>query len=191
MAKPNPLPPLQYLRECFDLDVPTGLIWWKRRPLSHFKTKRGYSIFNSSYAGRPADQYITNAGYRQVRVSGRLYLVHRIVWKMIHGSDPAKLLDHINGVRIDNSPGNLREVNDSQNAFNSVAPSGKPLKGASLHWNGSYRAQIMKDRKHIHLGLFKTPEEAHAAYVAAAKKLHGEFACVDSHRPVVVAQKRG
>jgi AP2 domain len=39
-----------------------------------------------------------------------------------------------------------------------------------------FRAQITKDDKQYHLGYFATPEAAHAAYVEAAKRLHGEFA---------------
>jgi hypothetical protein len=35
---------------------------------------------------------------------------------------------------------------------------------------------IQKDKRSLHLGSFLTKEEAYAAYCAAAKELHGEFA---------------
>jgi hypothetical protein len=39
-----------------------------------------------------------------------------------------------------------------------------------------WRATIMKDREYIHLGTYLSPESAHAAYCAAAKRPYGEFA---------------
>ena len=41
---------------------------------------------------------------------------------------------------------------------------------------GRWRAEIYKDGRAHRLGTFATPEGAHAAYVAAARKLFGEFA---------------
>jgi hypothetical protein len=37
-------------------------------------------------------------------------------------------------------------------------------------------AQISVDGRSKHLGRFPTPEQAHAAYVAAAREHYGEFA---------------
>lgn len=39
-----------------------------------------------------------------------------------------------------------------------------------------WRARIGLNGERISLGLFSTREEAHAAYRAAAERLHGEFA---------------
>jgi hypothetical protein len=49
------------------------------------------------------------------------------------------------------------------------------LKGASRS-RGRWQAQIQHHGKNIHLGRFDSAEEAHAAYVAAAQRLAGEFA---------------
>jgi len=50
-------------------------------------------------------------------------------------------------------------------------------KGASWHrTNRRWQARINVNRKQIYLGYYDTPEEAHAAYCAAAEKYHGEFA---------------
>jgi len=39
-----------------------------------------------------------------------------------------------------------------------------------------YRAKIGVGNRRFSLGYFDTPEQAHAAYLEAAKKYHGEFA---------------
>jgi hypothetical protein len=44
--------------------------------------------------------------------------------------------------------------------------------------NAGYQARITKDKKYIHLGCFATAEEAHAAYVKAARELFGEWSAV-------------
>lgn len=36
-------------------------------------------------------------------------------------------------------------------------------------------ASISVDNRDVHLGTFQTPEEAHAAYLEAKLKYHGEF----------------
>jgi hypothetical protein len=51
------------------------------------------------------------------------------------------------------------------------------LKGAA--WNrfrGYWQSYIKVRGKSIFLGRFETKEEAHAAYVKAARQFHGEFA---------------
>jgi hypothetical protein len=50
------------------------------------------------------------------------------------------------------------------------------FKGVAHAKGGHFRAYITKNQKRIELGTFKTPEEAHAAYIAVARGLFGEFA---------------
>ena len=51
------------------------------------------------------------------------------------------------------------------------------FKGTWLHKaSGLYAAQVTVNYTPHHLGYFKTPEEAHAAYCEAAEKHFGEFA---------------
>jgi hypothetical protein len=93
-------------------------------------------------------------------------------------TDGSILVDHINGNPLDNRRSNLRTCNKSQNSCNRGAPRTNKLdlKGVRKI-DGRYMAQICKNQKGFYLGLFSTPEEAHEAYKAAARVLHGEFAC--------------
>ena len=61
-----------------------------------------------------------NSGYYQVRVDGRLTLVHRVVWEMFNGSIPdGMFIDHLDGDKTNNSIRNLRVATRKQNAQNS------------------------------------------------------------------------
>lgn len=93
------------------------------------------------------------------------------------GDWPANLVDHIDMNKSNNAWSNLRDATKSQNGKNSRAKRTNKfgLKGVCKVGN-RYQAQIGCDGVKHHLGLFGTPEEAHAAYAAAAKELHGEFA---------------
>jgi hypothetical protein len=82
--------------------------------------------------------------------------------------------DHVNKNTIDNRRLNLRRATCSQNQQNSkVRRAG--LKGIWKDKN-RWKAGLTVNRKKVYLGCFKTPEEAHAAYIEGAKKYHGEFA---------------
>ncbi len=86
------------------------------------------------------------------------------------------LVDHWNHDTLDNRRLNLRKADESQNCMNRKVCGSSGLKGV---WPiaGKWRAVIKCRGKRKHLGYFSTPELAYAAYCAAAKELHGEFAC--------------
>lgn len=88
--------------------------------------------------------------------------------------------DHIYpGNGLDNRKANLRPATASQQVHNRGGRrhSKSGLKGASWHKQNQYwTASIHINGRLKHIGCFATPEEAHAAYCAKAKELHGEFA---------------
>lgn len=119
-------------------------------------------------------------GYWQINVCSQLILAHRLVYLWYHGEMPPKGIDidHINGDRQDNRWVNLRAATRSQNMGNAVGQSGSRagLKGVWLHRKtGLWQAGIRHEGTRHHLGYFKTPEEAHVAYVAASRRLNEGF----------------
>jgi hypothetical protein len=104
--------------------------------------------------------------------------MHRLIASHAFGVLGEKHVDHKDGDGLNNVRSNLRLCERTQNMFNArtrAKPSGLP-KGVNK--NGRrYRATIRIHGRVIHLGYFDTPEEAHCAYMVAAGKLAGEFAC--------------
>lgn len=152
-----------------DYDPETGRFTWKR-------TRRGRFAKAGETAGN-----IRKDGYRGIVISGRRYLAHRLAWFYMTGDWPALEVDHIDTDRDNNRWSNLREATRSQNNANErlrgCNTSG--VKGVSYyHPTKRWRVQIQKDRKKRSLGYFKTLEEAHAVYLAEAKRLFGEYARV-------------
>lgn len=112
-------------------------------------------------------------GYRVISFAGRTLYAHRLAWFYVHGVWPNQI-DHINGVKTDNRIVNLRDVSDRVNKENkrvAQANSTSGLLGAIKH-GGRWRARIHSAGADYSLGLFDKPEEAHAAYVDAKRRLH-------------------
>lgn len=151
------------LRTRLHYDPETGIFTWK----------------DGQRAGHVAGG-LCKKGYRLITISKHnRYYAHRLAWLYVHGAWPdADELDHENGNRDDNRLANLRPATRSNNKANSRLSkrNSSGLKGATYsNQAGKWMAQIFKGRR-FHLGFFDTAAEAHAAYVAAARELFGEFA---------------
>lgn len=117
-------------------------------------------------------------GYRTIQVVGRRHYAHRLAWYYVTGEWP-KEIDHINGDRSDNRFANLRTASRLQNMANQDRhrDSASPFKGVTFEpRTGRWFVRIQVNKKRKCLGTFDTAEEAYAVYVAAAKRLNGEFA---------------
>lgn len=120
-------------------------------------------------------------GYWQIRINRRLYMAHRLAWLYVTGEWPKANIDHINGDRSDNRFVNLRIATNSQNAWNSRRRINNACGYKGVHYKkrlNKFVAQINVHGRVYHLGVFETPEGAHAAYCKAAKEHFGEFARV-------------
>ena len=106
--------------------------------------------------------------------SPKTVFLHRVIAKTPDGLQT----DHIDGNGLNNRRSNLRHASVNENQFNRPAYKTNKigLKGVSwLKVAGKWAAQIQAHGKKHHLGRFDCPKQAHRAYVAASKKLHGSF----------------
>lgn len=127
---------LSTLRECIRLDRETGHLYWVERPRSHFITDQSHATFNKHKAGKRADlgAYATR-DYLRVRgkIDGAVVdmLAHRVVFAFIHGKWPTHEIDHIDRVRTNNRPSNLRDVPHRVNMRNRAVSVPRPEAAAT------------------------------------------------------------
>lgn len=99
--------------------------------------------------------------------------------RVILGAKPGEFVDHADSNGLNNRKNNIRIATVLENNIN-IGPSKlnkSGFKGVTLYaQSGKWRAVIAFNGRRVSLGLHETKESAHAAYVEAAKKYHGEFA---------------
>jgi hypothetical protein len=153
------------LKELLSYDPETGIFRW-------LKGRGGMRA--GSVAGK-----VTETGYLYICIDRQLLLAHRLAWIYVSGAAPAGLIDHVNGDPSDNRIVNLRNCTQSQNMKNVKGhfDSRSGFKGVYTRNGGrSWFAKIFSDGKPTHLGTFPSKLEAAAAYDAAARAIHGDFA---------------
>jgi len=155
----------EYLKSILHYNPTTGFFTW----VVHRQ--------HNSLAGSRAGCVNKSDGRRYIKVHCVRYAESRLAWFYMNGRWPRFHVDHRDGDKQNNKWENLRQASVTNNMGNSRPRTA--LKGVTRVRTGKYTAQIQHSMKKIHLGTFDTPEEAHAAYANAAKKLYGEFArCV-------------
>jgi len=157
---------IEFLKSKLAYDPVSGIFTWK--------VKSG----GGNHRMNPGDRAgcRSGTGHRHIGVGDAKYLEHRLAYAFIYGFVPQEI-DHINGIEDDNRICNLRpalhRLNIANGKHRKNNTSGR--KGVYKE-NGKWRARIMVERKTINIGLFALVDEAHAAYMDAAKLHFGEFA---------------
>lgn len=166
--------PQEYLKTLFDFSPETGSLIWRVRPISHFKTPRAFKSWHTKYAGKEAGS-LGLSGYLQVAINDNLFKAHRIIYKLLYNEEPEQI-DHINHIRHDNRPVNLRAATRQENSKNRNMQSNNTSGITGVDWNkptGKWRARIDVGGKKINLGLFADIEDA--AEVRNAAEIKCEF----------------
>lgn len=154
------------LHSMFAYSKRTGRLTWR---VAH-RGRGGFTVVGADVG------FVGDAGYRRTTLSGRDYLIHRIIWCMVTGSWPDFALDHRNGIRTDNRWTNLREAPGSINQENRRAAHHNTTSRLIGAWpascGGKWRSAIKYDGSVHFLGYFPTAMDAHLAYLKAKRKFH-------------------
>ncbi len=164
-------PTAEEVREALDYDPETGAFKWRRR----IDVPEGW---NTQFAGKRAGS-INNNGHLIIAINKRDFPASYLAWMWVTGLWPLAKIDHINNDKLDHRLANLRPATKAQLQWKTGPSLGNRsgMKGVHFHrGDNTYRAAIKVNGNRIHLGRFKTAEEAGEAYRLAAEKLHGEFA---------------
>lgn len=142
------------------------------------------------------DYHLVEGCEWQAQVGGSsIYAVNRdgeYLHRIIAKPPRDKIVDHANGLTLDNRRANLRCCTYSDNSRNSIVKSSNVtgIKGVTYHkriTSGKpYQARIYNnDGKRISLGYYETPEEAGVVYANKSKELNQEFYCgVRDNEPI-------
>ncbi len=156
----------QRLKEVLDYDPETGISTWL--------VSRGGNARAGTRAG-----YIKPGGYRRIKIDGKLYLEHRLVFFWMTGKWPAKQVDHRDLDRQNNRWHNLREATPTQNTANRRAHKNNTSGAKGVFWGKKAKkwiAQIKVNGVKIHLLATDSKEKAEAWYMAFAELAFGEYA---------------
>lgn len=117
-------------------------------------------------------------GYRYIGIHGYRNKASRLAWFYMTGRWPQADIDHINRNRLDDRWCNLREATRAQNLWNTSLSCRNKSGVKGVSWDptrNKWTAHISAHGKQKNLGRFSTLEEARAARIAAADRLHGDF----------------
>lgn len=131
---------------------------------------------------KPKGRISTN-GYRQICISGKWFVAHRMAWLYTYGQWPDGQIDHINRTKDDNRIENLRVVTPKQNNENR----GLPIKNTSgyngVRWSArsdKWIAEIGHFGRTVYLGQFSNKDLAIAARLSAESRLFTHNSAVNA-----------
>lgn len=175
------LPDQALLLKLLRYEPETGELFWLERTPDIFPSQknalRTCAAFNTRFAGKLATGSPDSYGYLQIKILGRLVLLHRLVWKMVTGYEPDEI-DHINGRRSDNRFSNLRPASHAENCKNRAVESRNKSGVSGVTWqSGKWRARMKVDGRDITLGSFAEKDDA----IRARKSAEREYGFHPNH----------
>ena len=181
----NKTPYSELLRELLDYNPETGQLFWRPRKRYLFKHERDYTGFNSTWAGQPALNSVSNKGYLVGTLLNKTLSSHQAIWCLVYGDFPPKgyVIDHINGQPTDNRISNLRCVTHQGNSKNKKLGSNNNTGQIGVTWDRQakkWKVSVAKEKKLKFVGRFLDFNEACAARKQAEKdcgyhKNHGRI----------------
>ena len=156
------------LKELLKYDPETGLFTWR--------SDRGANRLKGKVAGSPDTD-----GYTIIGIDDRPRKAHRLVFLYVFGSCPP-IVDHIDGIRVNNRLTNLRGCSRRENTYNRhlckrnktgfVGVQYRPSQSTVNPYCAAISYTCNGLKKTMYLGTFATAVEASDAYKCMKAKLH-------------------
>jgi hypothetical protein len=169
------LPSQSVLHQLLRYERETGKLYWKERPVEWFTPSATRSAvhmaanWNAIYAGKSALDSPHSQGYLEGKLLGSRVLAHRVIFKMLHGTEPPEI-DHDNGDKSDNRPLNLNGSAHATNMKNQKMRTDNTSGIVGVVWKkleNKWAASIGDGGRSIHLGVFSDFKDAVSARRAA------------------------
>ena len=144
------------VKKLFYYDAESGMLLWR------YGNKRNVKPWQEAKA-------LNGNGYVCVKIQGKDYPAHRIIWLYVHGAFPKEFIDHKNRIRNDNRLCNLRDVSRSDNNQNISLPSHNKSGHMGVSWiknRNCWTVTVAVNKKNKWLGYYKNLDDA----IAARKK---------------------
>lgn len=174
----RPLPSFELLHQYFHYLPHTGELFWLPQTQDMFVSKRAWATWSALNLGKRAGYHSPKGGttYWCLSLFGVQTYQHRIIWKWMVDEEPY-MVDHEDGNGLNNVWGNLRHATKLQNMGNSIGHRNRKhdLPKGVFRNKKAFETRISFEGAIHRLGIYPTPEEAHAAYCEAGRRLHGEF----------------
>ena len=165
MGKQETFENLEILREHFRYMPDTGEFYWLK------------DVGRKIKAGKRAGWRTSKRKpYRSLALKGNRYKEHRVAWAFTHGAWPTADIDHIDHDALNNRIENLRIAPDGENHRNKSLSKNNRSGHNGVHrrvlrtGRTQWIACIHVESKTVHLGSFRTKQEAIEARRAADTK---------------------
>ena len=155
------MPTQKEVKEILKYYPKTGEFIWKVKPSRKIRA--------GSVAG-----HLNKLGYIQIKISGKLYQVHRLAWLYVYGYFPEHNIDHIDRNPSNTRINNLRHATQQCNIRNVglYHNNTSGIKGVGWHKRvNKWYAQIAVNYKNHQLGYFTDFIEAVCTRLAAEQCL--------------------
>jgi hypothetical protein len=150
------------LHELLRYDPSTGVFTWR--------------MSRGSRAAGQTTGAVNSHGYVLIGLDGTIWKAHQLAWLYVTGEWPREWIDHRDGDKANNRFTNLRLASfgiNAQNRRTANRGARAGLLGVCATSAGRWQAAIViPGDKRRYIGVFDTPEEAHAAYVEAKRQHH-------------------
>jgi hypothetical protein len=148
-------------------------LYWKERP-----------AYSSVDISKPAGT-INNRGYRVIKIKGKHYQAHRLIYQMfneqwdITDTSQDNSVDHADRDKLNNNIDNLRVATSSQQQHNTGKYNNNTSGTTGVDWykrHKKWRVRVMLNNKYHYGGYFVNKADAIAKATQMREELHGEFA---------------